>query len=482
MTTQPVTVTAPPASRTIWQIAGITLTTRVRLLLLGAAGFLLTLLTIALALNAYGTSYELFRGIIEVNSTTVNASESALQNIAQTSQAAADYTLLTSDTPLYEQAQNNIFRSFSAFRDEMFTLQGNLQSPDENTAFVTAETFTYSSFWRHISALVAQRSNDAVARQQYLDADNHVRTWINPALQRLENLNFQQMEDAGEQAGATIVGQVVLLAIPAIVLAVLITYVSLMVRRKVHRYVTPGIDVAMVLSWLLLLLMLGNLLAAPGQLNTMIQDSYRSVSAASRALVNANEANRAESSQLLDQERADTWNERFDEAAALIVLRICGQANCTMRSITEGGDRPTEAALLISRNISAEDSAKIEGITPLIANVTFDGEGAAIERARKAFEQFRTVNTQLRELIAAGNIDEAIALNTSFDEGSSQVVFNEFVAAMDEVRDINLAVFDEVGQAASQTLQTNRVLFGLVGYAIVGIALLIGVYHRYREL
>jgi hypothetical protein len=473
---------APPATRTNWQIAGITVTTRLRLLMLGAAGFLLALITIALALNAYGTSYELFRGIIEVNSTTVDASENALQDIAQTSQAAADYALLTSDTPLYEQAQNDIFRSFSSFRDEMFILRANLQSPDENTAFITAETFTFSSFWRAVSALVAQRSNDAVARQEYLDADNHVRTWINPALQRLENLNFQQMAEAGERAGVTIISQVVLLAIPAIGLGVLLTYLSFMVRRKVHRYVTPGIDAAMVLAWLLVLIMLLNLLAAPGQLNTMIQDSYRSVSAASRTLVDANLANRAESSELLDLERADSWNARFDDAVELIALRMCGQPNCLETSFLSGAERASDQVVRAANDITPSNSEQIEGIIPLIANVTFDGEATALDNARKAFQEFRAVNTQLRDQIAAGNIDDAVALNTEIAEGTSQEAFDRFVAAMDEVRDINRSVFDEVGQAASQTLQTNRILFGLVGYAIVAVLLIVGVYHRYREL
>src|SRR4051794_11113628 len=89
------------------------MTTRTRLLLLGAVGVVLTLITLFQALNAYNVSYQLFRNLIEVNSTTVDASESALQDIAQVSQAAADYAVLTSDTPLYEQSQNNIFRDFS---------------------------------------------------------------------------------------------------------------------------------------------------------------------------------------------------------------------------------------------------------------------------------------------------------------------------------------------------------------------------------
>jgi len=264
---------------------------RTRLLMLGGVGGVLVIITLLQALNAYGTSYELFRNLIEVNSTTVDASEHALQDVAQVSQAAADYAVLSSSTPLYEQSQTTIFRAFSSFRDEMFTLRSNLQDAEERTAFTTADTFAYSSFWRHVSDLVSQRSNDAIAQQQYLDADNHVRLWINPALQRLENLNFQQMVAAGNEAGSNILGQVILLAIPAIALALLLTYLSFMLRRKVHRYITPGIDIAVVLSWVILLLMLANLLNASSQINVMIQDSYRSVSGSSRVLVDANLAN-----------------------------------------------------------------------------------------------------------------------------------------------------------------------------------------------
>jgi hypothetical protein len=238
----------------------------------------------------------------------------------------------------------------------------------------------------------------------------------------------------------------------------------------------------MVLAWLLVLIMLLNLLAAPGQLNTMIQDSYRSVSAASRTLVDANLANRAESSELLDLERADSWNARFDEAVALIALRMCGQPNCLETSFLSGTERASDQVVRAANDITPSNSELIEGIIPLIANVTFDGEATALDNARKAFQEFRGINTQLREQIAAGNIDDAVALNTEIADGTSQEAFDRFAAAMDEVRDINRAVFDEVGQAASQTLQTNRILFGFVGYAIVAVLLIVGVYHRYREL
>ncbi|MEO8392964.1 MAG: hypothetical protein ABI700_08220 [Chloroflexota bacterium] len=483
MTTAQIRTTAPaPAERPT--TARRAMTTRTRLLLLGVVGLVLVLITLLQALNAYSISYELFRNLIEVNSTTVDASESALQDIAQVSQAAADYAVLTSDTPLYEQSQNNIFRDFSGFRDEMFILRSNLQSDEERTAFTTADTFAYSSFWRHISDLVSQRSDDAVARQQYLDADNHIRTWINPALQKLENLNFEQMVAAGNQAGSTIIAQVILLAIPAVALALLLTYLSFMLRQKVHRYITPGIDAAVILSWVILLLMLVNLVGAPNQLNTMIQDSYRSVSGSSRVLVDANLANRSESSELLDPERADAWNTLFDNEVQLIELRMCGLANCTQKSFIPGStsDQPSSSVVNAANNITPDNSAKIEGIVPLVANVTFAGETSALEKARIAFQDFVTVNTTLRGLVQSSKMDDAIVLNTSSDAGTSQEAFDRFATAINQLRDINHAVFDQVGQSATQTLQANRILFGLVAYVAIGILLVAGLYHRYREL
>jgi hypothetical protein len=442
---------------------------------------LLALITMLQAINAYSTSYELFRGIAEVNSTTVDASERALQYIAQASQAAADYTVLTSDTPLYEQAQNNIFRNFASFRDEMATLRGNLQSDAERTAYTVAETFTFSRFWRHVSDLVAQRSNDDVARQQYLAADNHVRSWINPALQSLENLNFEQMEAAGESAASVILAQVFLLGVLAVALGLLVTYLSQMLRQKVHRYLTPGIDAAAVLSWLVLIIMVLNLMGAPNQIRVMIQDAYRSVSGSSRTLVDANLANRAESSELLDSERAESWDARFDEAARRVALRMCGEEICLENSFG-GGSTTNTSAIRAAEDISVEDSALIGGIVPLVANVTFPGELSALEQARVAFNDYLTANGQLRELVAAGDIEGAVALNTGTDVGTSQEAFDRFATAMEQLRTVNRKVFDETWASASATLQRNRVLFGLVGYLLIAGLIVWGVYHRYREL
>lgn len=478
-TTQPA-MAVPVIERPRRQIAA---QTRARYALLSGAAVLLALLTLVQALNAYRTSYELFRGIAEINSTTVDAAENALQYVAQASQSAADYTLLTSDTPLYEQAQNNIFRAFSAYRDELFTLRDNLQSADEQTAYTTAETYTFSRFWRHVSNLVANRSDDALARREFLDADNHVRNWITPALQELESLNFEGMVDAGENAGSVIAGQLILFAVPAFGLAALLTYISFMIRGKVRRYLTPGIDAAVVLAWVLLFLVGLNLLDAPNKIHTMIDDAYLSVSASARTLVDANLANRAESSLLLDPDNTEAWEARYNDAMERVMLRLCGQIDCTAEQFTGSGDVMRTAAITDAEAISSADSQRIDGIRPLVTNVTFSGEATALEVARRALEDFREAHVNLRGQINSGDLEKAILFNTSADDpGSSQETFNRFVSAMENLRQINRDVFDQTWTAQRDALNRNQLLLGLVGYALIAGLIVVGVAHRYREL
>lgn len=470
------------AVRRITQGQRISISLRYQLLLGGGLAILLAILTLLQAVHAYNTTYQLFHNIVTINSTTVDASENALQHLASTSQAAADYALLTSDTPLYEQAQNNIFRDFSLLRDELFTLRDTVQTEDERAVLTIVETFTDSRFWRHVSNLLALRSDDNAARLQYLDADNHVRNWINPALQRLENLNYEQMILAGQRAEAEIGGQVFVLVVPAFLLAALLTLMSFRLRKTIRRYLTPGIDIAVVMGWLLLISITADLMNAPRQLKVMIQDAYRSVSAASRVLVDANLANRAESSILLDPDNSAVWTQRFEDAMVHVELQLCGQRGCTTNSFVLGSPTTPNASVVNTALQSSTNADLAENTIPLMANITFAGEVERIERARLALLEYRVVNQQLQTLIAANKMDEAIALNTSLDAGTSQDTFNRFSQAIVDERELNRAIFDKVWASESARLESGQQVYGIVGYVLMIIAIAAGTYHRFREL
>jgi hypothetical protein len=460
------------------------LQTRYSLVVSGAAAVLLALLVIAQASNAYQTAYNLFQQIAVTNSTKVNAAEEALQRLANTSQATADYTALSSDTPLYEQAQNNIFRNFQDYRDQMFILQSNLASPDEHTAFTVADTYTYSRFWRHVSNLMSQRSDPTAARREYLFADAQLRNRIIPALQELEALNFSDMVAAGQSAGSSITGQVGVLLVLAGALALGFTYLSFWLRGKVRRYLTPAIDLAMVISWVLILLTTADLLALPGQLHTMTQDAYFSISGAARVLVIANQANRAESSAIIDQERSSDWYQQFDDDMKQVELRLCGAPGCTDQSFLRSGTSDTPDSVMVRQAaaITPENAAAIGGVTVLMGNITFPGEAATLEKARLAYRDYLAADTTLRNDISAGDMAAAVSLNTDTSPGTSEEAFNRLVKSMDTLRDINRQVFDTIWDTQHDALPRNQTLYGVLGYlAIIGLVAL-GVYHRYQEL
>ena len=457
--------------------------TRFTLLLYGGLALLLALVVIAQTSSAYRTAYNLFQGIAVVNSTKVNAAEEALQRLANTSQATADYTALTSDTPLYEQAQNDIFRNFQRYRDQMFILQSNLQSDDEKAAFTVADTYTYSRFWRHVGNLMAQRSDLTAARQEYLFADSQLRTRIIPALQRLEALNFDAMVAAGQRAGTEINQQVVLLALFGIFLAIGLTALSFWLRGKVRRFLTPGIDAALVLGWILVLIMVFNLVALPAQLTRMTNDAYFSISGVSRVLVQANQANRAESSAIIDSDRKSDWYKQFDDAAQSVELRICGQPDCMQNPFTLSNSKQVSSqAVTAAQRISPDNAAAIDNINPLLARLTYGDEVAALEKARLAFVDFLAVDATLRQKIDSGDTKAAVELNTGIDAGSSEEAFNRFVSAINDVRVVNQKTFDDIWNTQSETLPRNQMLYGLAGYLILMGLVAVGVIHRYREL
>ncbi len=457
--------------------------TRYMLLLYGGLALLMSLIVIAQASSAYRTAYELFEGIAVVNSTKVDAAEEALQRIANTSQSTADYTALTSDTPLYEQAQNDIFRNFQKYRDQMFILQSNLQSEDEQNAFTVADTYTYSRFWRHVGNLMAQRSDLTAARREYLFADAQLRTRIIPALQRLEAVNFDAMVDAGQRAGTAVSQQVYLLAAFGLALAIGLTALSFWLRGKVRRFITPGLDIALVLGWLLILLMIFDLLALPQQLTSMTDDAYFSVSGASRILVQANQANSAESSAIIDSERTAEWYEQFDLAMKSVALRICGQPDCMQESFkTQGSPYASPSGVAAAQAISTANSEAIDKINPLLARLTYGDEVNSLEDARLAYLDYQAVNVELREKIDSGDTAGAVELNTGVAEGSSQEAFDRFVSAINEVRVVNQQVFDDIWDTQQASLPRNQVLYGVVGYLILMAMIGVGVLHRYREL
>lgn len=476
-----------------------------RSVLLGAGVIILVLaaLVIGQALRTYSVTLDRFQRIAENSTAKVDAVEAALQNVADMDSNAAIFVATAADNPNHWTSQQQIHDSFQAFRDQMFIVQARLDNPDqasdpETAAYRQIQYFSFDQFWQHLGNLLTaqQNADNATAVSQYIIADNYLQNQIARYLLVLEALNYSKMQDTKNGAAAAINVQVLLLGLMALALAALLTALSFWLRGRVRRVFTPGIDIALVLGWLLLILMLAELLQTPRLLNDMVDNAYYNVSATARTLAVAKLANSAQSGSVIDPTQATFWQNSFDADMRSVALRLCGQPGCLAQPFTNGGanDPINSSALTLAASISPADESSIDNVTPLVANVKYDGAAAALEQARQALNQYITLNGQLRTLIKAGSMDDAARLATGSTPGLtcdnltgssaklSGDVFRQFTCALTLESTINRAVFDNTWNTEKVNLPRDQVLFGFGGYVLLIVAVALGVYHRSREL
>ncbi len=465
------------------------LSNRAILLLGGVASFVLALLAIGQAVRAYSITYERFRSIAQDSTAKVDAAEAALQYVADMDTRAAIFVATAPDNPVHWQSQDAIHASFQKFREQMYIVRSRLANPDqaddpETVDYDKVEYFSFDQFWQHLgNLLTAQQNGDnATALSEYIIADNYLQNQINRYLLDLEALNFQAMEDTQRGAATAINGQIALLAVVVILLAVVLTALSFWLRNRVRRVLTPGIDVAMALGWILALLMIIELIRTPGLLQQMVDNSYYSISASARVLAIASQANSAQSGSVIDPGHATFWQQAFDVDANSIALRLCGQPGCLGTAFTGSSDTIAPNVAASASGISPDNSAAIGGIVPLVAKVSYPGEAQTLEQARSAFSDYLGINAKIRDLIKANNLDDASRLATGTNPGQSDEAFTRFSNAMTSERDLNRAQFNNVWQAEQSGLPLHQGLFGVGGYVLAIIGLALGVYHRFREL
>jgi hypothetical protein len=473
----------PTYVRSVLQTQSLTfqkLSIRFKLLVFGAGFIVLTLVVMSHIHAVYDANYQYFDSIVNDSSVKVEASLTAIQEIADVNKYAADYIGgLTPDAK--QKARAELYKAFENFRREMFTIRGGLRQDSEVKNYTTAEANVYQEYWAQISLLIEAQNNQdrAGAIRAFNTADGIFEAKIASLMRTLSDDNYKAMRELASQAATNMGASTLHLSFVLIGLAGAITVLSFWLRLKVRRYLTPGLDAAMVLAWLFAFAIIGQLLALPAQMRTMTEDAYYSITAASRVIADANRANVTESAALNDPAHAADWQQRFDNNIQLIQLRLCGQIDCIKTTFSAA--RPDSAnpqSVEGSRQITPELSSKIGGVKPLMGNITFAGEVAVLEKARIALLDYLKVDSKARTLLATNQLDAALKLNTS----ESDTAFFRFIESMEQEKEVNKKVFTNVWQSVQSGLVTNQVLYGFVALGLVIVACAAGVYHRYREL
>jgi hypothetical protein len=115
-----------------------------------------------------------------------------------------------------------------------------------------------------------------------------------------------------------------------------------------------------------------------------------------------------------------------------------------------------------------------------LSRATYDGEDVAIRNAIQRFANYVAIDTQVRQLLESGNVQQAQALVLGSNPGQAALTFAQFDSAMWNAIDINQFQFDLQIDSALSHLGPVPYVLGVALLAII-VATIIGMKPRLDE-
>lgn len=438
-------------------------------LLLGLVG--IGLLATLLGYQAVRTTLDNYYQIVQEGSVSADAAQDAREALLAYHSAAADF--LTLDDPARRaERQAQATTAWSRYQEAMRRSWENRSDRryGEFAVFDAADraSWRYSGEVNAMFAFAAAGEDDRAAAA-FREANTTLVQRLIPALNGMERVKIESMEDAYAstsdeiQGWANIFGLFGGLVVLGLVAAVVLTRVWL------HYRWTWQITVALVVGLILFGWFLFTLLNAASQVQVMVRDAYDTISGVQSVKALATQADALESVAIFDAENAAPRLRDYDQYRFLLEQQLCGERDCWQRPFvtdaTSGGaeiDR-VDAEVV---ELALEGKSKY-GLprTPLIANVHFRGEAAALETMRQHLANYLAANGRLRAALAAGEVTQATAINQT----ESAEALAGMLAAADQERAIARAEFERIWDQVRTSMQWNlwlTVLF--TGVAALG--------------
>ncbi|MEV0184190.1 hypothetical protein AB0I54_33630 [Streptomyces sp. NPDC050625] len=202
--------------------------------------------------------------------------------------------------------------------------------------------------------------------------------------------------------------------------------------RRFHRIINPGVLAATVCTLVSVGLGCQVLAASAENLRVARHDAFDSVVALSRARAIAYDANADESRYLLDPRRRTQYEQSFlAKSQKLYGLRGATLSTYDADLATTWKDYRADHA---NPRFTGEFRRELD-------NVTFPGERAAAERTVESYAVYERDDRKIHALLAAGKERKAVEFCMGWESGTSNAHFGAWMAALDDVTDINRAHF-----------------------------------------
>jgi hypothetical protein len=312
---------------------------------------------------------------------------------------------------------------------------------------------------------------DPSALADYRQATDLMRQRLLPAAHSLVQVNDQAFEQSytDERGGLDTAGVWLLLLGGGLLVAVVGTQVWLAIRFR--RIVNPALAAATVLVVVLLSTAASFLDGERQDLSTARKDAYDSVVALTQARAIVADSNAAESRYVLDVDRRAQYQSDFvtdtDQILSLNGAQLGAYDTALAAAVAAVQQNPADV------RFGGEYGREFQ-------NITFPGEGAAAMKTLLAFQAYQADDREIRALVAAGRVEDAIAYCTSLAPGGSNADFNAHDAALRALIGINEKAY--VSASATGAGQADSALWLQLGCVAGALVLLgVGVMPRLRE-
>jgi hypothetical protein len=273
-----------------------------------------------------------------------------------------------------------------------------------------------------------------VGLAQYRQTTDLLRTQLLPAVSQLTDHHAAALEATYESDHArTQAAASWFLAIGATALVLLVA-LQVYLGRRFRRLLHPAVAAATVLAAVVVALGAGLLSGEAEHLRSAKKDAFDSILALTRARAVSYAANADESRYLVDPERAGQYQQAFlDKSEELVDL-----PDTTIGTY--------DAALATAIAAYRADNAAVgwNGFFGTeFRNITFLGERAAAESTLLRLQTYERDDRQIRALVAAGRLRDAVAFDTSYAPGESNYAFDQYDQALSRLIDINQSAFSQ---------------------------------------
>lgn len=321
-------------------------------------------------------------------------------------------------------------------------------------------------------AAAAAGHPDPTALAEYRQATDLMQNTLLPAADRLlqadnaaynNSYNAQRSDLTSAEVWTAVLGTLLLLSLLGL---------QGWLLRRYRRIVNPPLAAATLLTLLVVGAALTVFPAERTQLHTARRDAFDSVVALDRARAISYDANADESRYMLDQGRRAQYQQSFFTDSQEL-------ADLPLATSVFSYDAPLQSAI-DAYNHNHQDVEFGGFFGTEFHNITFPGERAGAEATLDTYQKYELDDRHLRSLMADGQLDAAIAYNTSLAAGGSNADFGLYDQALTKLIGINDTAYVNAAHSGASEL-SDRVPLMAGGSLAVILLCLLGVRPRLAE-